>query len=239
MRHLRCLSLFGIVVFPALAGTALVTNTATCSGVITTGGATCSGLLVYADASGSLTQAGNTLNISASAFSSYSYAPTAPQPASVPARAETLISGDFATDGPLRDGFAEITFNDLFIRQNNIDSTWAQFTIFVNGVKVYSCFSPGGGLSQCPTSALSIPIQLGSDFTLQVDDVSSSPAASFSGGISADLSVSLFEAQSSLPSNLADAANVPEPCAAGLVFAGLCVLLVKRPNSRIVQWWRR
>ena len=235
MRRLRSLSILVIFAFASLLGAASVVNTATCGGASTTvdqSAAICSGMLMYASASGSLTQVGNTLTISSATSSSYYYSPAAPQPRGVPSRAESVISGNFATDGLLRGGYAEIVFNDLFIQHNNTDTTLAEFTILMNGTKVYDCFTLGGGITPCATSTLLIPIELGSTFSLQVDDVSSSPTPDFHGGISADLTVSLLEGQSSSAANVTNVAPVPEPGAVGLVLVGLCVLVAKRRHSR-------
>ncbi len=237
MRRVHALSILTSIVFPALLGAASVTNLATCSGITTTGdpnAAVCSGSVVTATAFGSVTRSANTVTVSASTFSSYVYTPNFSQPNVVAAQAETLISDDLTTDGPLRAGLAEITFDDFLIQQNVLGGSWTQFTIAVNGVNVYSCVSAGGGMSQCPTSELFVPIQLGTDFTLQVDDVSTSGRPSFAGGISADFTVALTDPTSTFAPSVSDVAAVPEPAAAGLALAGLLLsaFVLKRRLSR-------
>lgn len=235
MRRLRILLSLTIAFFPTFLGAASVINTATCGGVATTtadqSAAICSGTLVYATASGALTQVGNTLNISASTSSSYYYLPGTTTPSGVPARAESVISDSFSSGGPLRGGFAEIAFNNFIFRQNNSDASFAELSILVNGSKVYDCVATGG-INPCATNTLSIPIELGSTFSLQVDDLSSSPAPDFYGGISTNLSVSLVDGGTLAETNVSDISKVPEPGTVGLVLVGLCVVFAKRWHSR-------
>lgn len=125
--------------------------------------------------------------------------------------------------GRCRAGIAAITFDDFVIQQNALSSTWAQFTISIDGATVYSCFSAGGGMSQCPTGEIFIPVQLGTDLSLQVDDVSSSGGPSYAGGISADFTLALTDPASSNALNVSDVATVPRRPVLDLRWSDCCL----------------
>lgn len=228
---LALLAVLSLSLLPA----ATVTNVATCAGSSTSNSgsyALCSAGLDYAYAAGSATQSGSALVLSASTYSSYVPDPQAPMSEQVGASAYTTITDTLTSSGPLRTGYAEIIFSNLFIQQSTEDITHATLSVSLNGSVVYSCFVPGGGMSTCPTGTIMAPVELGVPFALQVDDSTYSPISSLSGGISSQISISLLEDDASTTANVAEILTAPEPGAVALMAVGLGVLIALSRRRR-------
>jgi hypothetical protein len=226
-----------LLFLPALVSAATVNSTVTCGSASTSSSGSyveCSSGLDYATASGSIATLNDAVNLAASSYSSYAFGSSFPSALQVGASADTSISDTVISSGAARSGYAEVVFTNVSINQSNLSSTSADLSISLDGDSIYNCHVAGGGFSTCPTTTILAPVQLGVPFTLIVDDVSYSAAGSFSGGISAQIALSLLEANGVTASSVREVSATPEPTVWALMIVGLCVM-----GSRIKAQMRR